>query len=193
MQGHVRSGGGSSLLSWYGIGCSWTHHLYGMPITRATASLLFSPLSELALRKATELPTTKWAGERSSLHSQLHTHPENPWGEAPCSQPKEDECSASQSETFALWGYLSWQQTKEKWHQIVVNQGFAKIENNENNPREENSHRLYLLASIGANLYCTSKNGICYLPNLSSSRSDLASLPTHLLWECCSLGEELAS
>ena len=75
----------------------------------------------------------------------------------------------------------------------MVNQGSAEIalgvDNNENNPREENSHRLHLVASIAAHLYCTSQSGTCYFLNLGYSRSGLTSLSTHLLWECHSLGK----
>lgn len=54
-----------------------------------------------------------------------------------------------------------------KW---VVNQGSAEIalgvDYHENNPRQENSHRLHLVAGIAAHLHCTHQSGTCYLPNL---------------------------
>lgn len=75
----------------------------------------------------------------------------------------------------------------------MVNQGSAEIalgvDNHENNPREENSHRLHLVAIIAAHLHCTHQSGTCYLPNLGYIRLGLTSHSTHLLWECHSLGK----
>lgn len=76
----------------------------------------------------------------------------------------------------------------------MVNQDFAEtalgVENHENNPKQEHSHRPLLLVNVGVPFYCTSQRGVCCLPAQPGSGSSvLTSLPTHLLWESGSLGK----